>query len=164
MNCLLRITAALTFVPVRFVRPVWQTVKVAAQQLPHIKEFIRYFEDTWLVGNFPLIMWSVYQSGLLQNQQPPWGVAWLSRMTVWRCTSEHLWICRSGPERADSNWIVVYIDGNWSTPFSKSLESHIKRYKNFKNVSLQINYVRGRKYVHEMSAHNNVCIIVVLCT
>ena len=27
-----------------------------------IQEFIQYFEDTWLVGNYPLTMWNVYWS------------------------------------------------------------------------------------------------------
>ena len=51
VNRFLRRTAALAFVQVRFVRPAWQAIKVAAPQLPRIQEFIRYFEDTWLVGN-----------------------------------------------------------------------------------------------------------------
>ena len=47
--------------PVRFVRLAWQAIKVATQQLPRIQEFIRYFEDTWLVGNYPSIIY-VYRS------------------------------------------------------------------------------------------------------
>ena len=62
VNRFLRRTAALAFVPVRFVRLAWQAIKVSAPQLPCIQEFIRYFEDTWLVGNFPLTMWSVCQN------------------------------------------------------------------------------------------------------
>ena len=48
VNRFLRRTAALAFVPIRFVRLAWQAIKVAAPQLPRIQEFIRYFEDTWL--------------------------------------------------------------------------------------------------------------------
>ncbi len=31
-------------------------------QLPGIEEFIEYFEETWLVGQFPLQQWSVYDN------------------------------------------------------------------------------------------------------
>ena len=50
--------------PVHFVQLAWQAIKFAVLQLPciQIQEFIRYFEDTWLVGNYPLIMWNVYRS------------------------------------------------------------------------------------------------------
>ena len=48
VNRFLRRTAALAFVPIRFVRLAWQAIKVAAPQLPRIQEFIWYFEDTWL--------------------------------------------------------------------------------------------------------------------
>ena len=62
VNRFLRRTAALAFVPVHFVRLAWQAIRVSAQQLPRIQEFIWYFEDIWLVGNFPLTMWNVYRS------------------------------------------------------------------------------------------------------
>ena len=79
VNWFLQRTAALAFVPVRFVRLAWQAIKVAAQQLPRIQEFIRYFEDTWLVGNYPSII--SIPKWLLQNQQPPWTTAGLGRHT-----------------------------------------------------------------------------------
>ena len=41
VNRFLRRTAALAFVPVRFVRLPWQAIKVSAPQLPRIQEFIR---------------------------------------------------------------------------------------------------------------------------
>lgn len=31
-------------------------------QLPGIEEFIEYFEEMWLVGQFPLQQWSVYNN------------------------------------------------------------------------------------------------------
>ena len=58
VNRFLRRTAALAFVPVHFVRVAWQAIKASAPQLPHIQEFICYFEDTSLVSNFPLTMWN----------------------------------------------------------------------------------------------------------
>ena len=56
----LRTTAALAFVPIRFVRLAWQGIKASAPtHLPRIEEFVEYFESTWLVGNFPVQMcWS----------------------------------------------------------------------------------------------------------
>ena len=53
--------------PVCFVQLAWQAIKVSAPRLPRILEFIQYFEDTWLVGNFPLTMWSVYQNDFLRT-------------------------------------------------------------------------------------------------
>ncbi len=46
-NRFLRRTAALAFVPVRFVRLAWQAIEAAAPPLPRIQEFVQYFEDTW---------------------------------------------------------------------------------------------------------------------
>ena len=45
---------ALAFVPVVNVRLDWQEVKATAPNLPRVEEFITYFEETWLVGNFSL--------------------------------------------------------------------------------------------------------------
>ena len=39
------------FVAIWFVCPAWQAIKVASSQLPHIKEFIHYLEDTCLMEN-----------------------------------------------------------------------------------------------------------------
>ena len=59
----LRTTAALAFVPIRFVRLAWQGIKASAPtHLPRIEEFVEYFESTWLVGNFPVQMWNVYEN------------------------------------------------------------------------------------------------------
>ena len=45
----LRTTAALAFVPIRFVRLAWQGIKASAPtHLPRIEEFVEYFESTWL--------------------------------------------------------------------------------------------------------------------
>lgn len=55
-------TAALAFVPTRFARLAWQGIKSSTPaHLPRIEEFVEYFETTWLVGNFPVQMWNVYE-------------------------------------------------------------------------------------------------------
>ena len=41
----------------------WQEVKATAPNLPRVDEFITYFEETWLVGNFSLRLWNVYEIG-----------------------------------------------------------------------------------------------------
>ena len=56
-----RQTIALAFVPVRNVRLVWREVKATAPNLQRVDEFISYFEETWLVGNFPLDLWNVFK-------------------------------------------------------------------------------------------------------
>ena len=48
-------TAALAFVPVRFVRVAWQALSAEAPNLPRVDDFITYFQDTWLLGNFSAI-------------------------------------------------------------------------------------------------------------
>ncbi len=55
-------TAALAFVPQRFVRIAWHAVKAEAPSLPRVQEFIAYFEETWLVGNYQLRLWNVFES------------------------------------------------------------------------------------------------------
>ena len=51
-NRFVRKTAALAFVPPRFVQLAWQ-VKFEAPELPRV-EFITYYEERWLVENFSL--------------------------------------------------------------------------------------------------------------
>ena len=33
---------------------------MTAPNIPNIDDFITYFEETWLVGNFPPSLWNVY--------------------------------------------------------------------------------------------------------
>ena len=46
--------AALAFVPPRFVRVAWQAIKAEAPTASRLPEFLDYFEETWLTGNFHL--------------------------------------------------------------------------------------------------------------
>ena len=62
LNHFVRKIAALAFVPQRFVRLAWQAVKFEAPPLPRVEEFITYYEETWLVGNYRLPLWNVFQS------------------------------------------------------------------------------------------------------
>ena len=57
-----RKTAALAFVPVRFVRLAWQAIKAEAPEHDGITEFAAYLERTWLVGNYPPVLWNVYET------------------------------------------------------------------------------------------------------
>ena len=59
----IRQTVALAFVPVPNVRLARQEVKSIAPDLPRVDEFLTYFEETWLVGNFSLRLWNVYEIG-----------------------------------------------------------------------------------------------------
>ena len=63
LNRFVRKTAALAFVPRRYVRLAWQAVKAEAPQLPRIQELTAYYETTWLVGSYPLPLWNVFESG-----------------------------------------------------------------------------------------------------
>ena len=59
----LRRTAALAFVPVRFVRLAWQGIKASKPtHLPRIDEFVDYFQSTWITGVFTLQHWNVYEN------------------------------------------------------------------------------------------------------
>ena len=57
-----RKTAALAFVPVRFVPLAWQAIKAEAPEHDGIAEFAAYLERTWLVGNYPPVLWNVYET------------------------------------------------------------------------------------------------------
>ena len=74
LNRFVRKTAALVFVPRWFVRLVWQAVKHEAPSLPRVQEFITYHKETWLVGNYPLPLWNVFESGSVctNNQVEGW--------------------------------------------------------------------------------------------
>ena len=59
----IRQTAALAFVPEQFVRLTWIGIKAAAPHQVHgVDDFSRYFEVTWLAGNYCLSLWNVYES------------------------------------------------------------------------------------------------------
>ena len=51
LSSFVRRTAALAFVPARYVRFAWQAVKAEAPQLAGVAEFKCYFETEWLVDN-----------------------------------------------------------------------------------------------------------------
>ncbi len=56
-------TAALAFVPLRFVRLGWTGVKATAPAVPGVDGFIDYFESTWLHGIYPPAVWNVHDLG-----------------------------------------------------------------------------------------------------
>ena len=60
MNQFIRKTAALAFIPADLVFFGWNMVKTMAPIRPEIHEFLNYFEDTWLVGQFPPVLWNVF--------------------------------------------------------------------------------------------------------
>ena len=74
----MRKTAALAFVPRRYVQLAWQAVKAKAPQLPRIQEFMAYYEMTWLVGSYPLPLWNVFESGSTRTNNHAEG--WHNRL------------------------------------------------------------------------------------
>ena len=54
-----RQTVAFTFMPLQFVHLAWQRIKMTVPNIPNVDDFT-YFEETWLVGNFPPSLWNVY--------------------------------------------------------------------------------------------------------
>ena len=63
----MRKTAALAFVVPTFVRLAWQAVKFEAPELPRVEELITYYEETWLMGNFSLQPWNVFDSSSIKD-------------------------------------------------------------------------------------------------
>ena len=53
---------ALSLCPVRFVRVAWSAIKAAAPQVSNINELCRYFENTWLNGEFPIPSWNHHET------------------------------------------------------------------------------------------------------
>ena len=47
-----RQTVALAFVPRKFICLAWDAIKVTAPAVDKMNEFVAYFEETWLEGNF----------------------------------------------------------------------------------------------------------------
>ena len=54
------------FVPQRYVRLVWQAVKANMPQLLRVKEFVVYYEESWLVGSYRPPFWNVFESGSIR--------------------------------------------------------------------------------------------------
>ena len=42
-------------------------MKFEAPPLPRVEEFITYYEETWLVGNYRLPLWNVFQSSSVRT-------------------------------------------------------------------------------------------------
>ncbi len=78
LNRFVRRTAALAFVPPRYVRLAWQAVKLQAPTLPRVEEFVEYFEQTWLVGNYHLSHWNVLESASVRTNNHVEG--WHNRL------------------------------------------------------------------------------------
>ena len=53
-------SAALSFVPITFVRIAWNNIKQAMPPDPRLQQYCDYFESTWLNGNFRLPMWNYF--------------------------------------------------------------------------------------------------------
>ena len=53
-------TTALAFVPLSFIRIVWDAIKADAPPLPEADDFVKYVESTWLNGNFLPRTWNYY--------------------------------------------------------------------------------------------------------
>ena len=49
-----------------------------APSLPRVQEFITYHKETWLVGNYPLPLWNVFESGSVRTNNHVEG--WHSRL------------------------------------------------------------------------------------
>ena len=54
MSKFVRKTVALAFVAQQFVRFAWHVIKMQVPNVEIMDEFVTYFEETWLVGNFGL--------------------------------------------------------------------------------------------------------------
>ena len=72
------------FVPQRFVQLAWQAVKHEAPPLPRVQEFVTYCEETWLVGNYPLPLWNVFE-WLCTHKQSCGRLARLAQSTEEGC-------------------------------------------------------------------------------
>ena len=51
---------ALVFVPLTFVRVVWRGLKSEALAFHNRDQFLEYFQDNWIEGNYPLHTWNMY--------------------------------------------------------------------------------------------------------
>ena len=55
-------TAALAFVPIRFVHLAWQEIKADTPELPKIDEFVMYFKNTWIAETLHTAEWNLYET------------------------------------------------------------------------------------------------------
>ena len=78
LNRFVRRTAALAFVPQRYIRLAWQALKLDAPSLPRVDEFVEYFERTWLVGNYHLSHWNVFETDCVRTNNHVEG--WHNRL------------------------------------------------------------------------------------
>ena len=61
-------SAAISFVPPNFVRVAWTGVKADMPDDARVKEYVEYFDKTWMDGQFRLRMWNHYaQTGPRTN-------------------------------------------------------------------------------------------------
>ena len=61
-------SAAISFVPPNFVRVAWTGVKADMPDDARVKEYVEYFDKTWMDRQFRLRMWNHYaQTGPRTN-------------------------------------------------------------------------------------------------
>lgn len=61
---------ALPFIPRIWVRQAFATITIMNNgSLPAIAELLQYFSDTWLNGQYPVVMWNVYQQDIRTNNK-----------------------------------------------------------------------------------------------
>ncbi len=60
LRSFVRRTAAVAFVPLRYVRLGWFGVKAVLPNVPRIDEFVDYFQRTWISGSYPPSTWNVH--------------------------------------------------------------------------------------------------------
>ena len=155
INRLLWRTAALAFVPVRFVRLAWQAIEVSAPLLPCIQEFIRYFEDTWLVGNFLLTMWNVYQSDSFKTNNHLEG--WHNRLIKWLVGKAHPNVYEFVEViQKEQTATITQLEAG-ACPPRRTLKA-IKRDRKIQEHKehFDTNTIMWEEYVQRMSTHTNV--------
>lgn len=62
---------AIAFLPVLSIRPAFLQLSSSesAQQFQQLQPLFTYYRDTWLNGQFPIAMWSVFRSNIRTNNQ-----------------------------------------------------------------------------------------------
>ena len=156
VNQFLRRTAALAFVPVRYVRLAWQALKANAPDQPRMEEFIRYFEDTWLVGQFSLTQWNVFANSSFRTNNHVEG--WhnrLKRVVVKSHPNLYELIEVLQREQSANEISLIQLQAG-ARPPRRALRT-INRDRNIEQLKQRFNEIPLEEYIRGMSAHTNVC-------
>jgi len=151
-----RQTVVLALVPHRFIHLAWQAIKATAPAIDKMNEFVAYFEETWLVGNFAPRIWNTFSSDASSPRTNNHLEGW-HNMLKRIARKPHLNVFKLveifKQEQSDTEVSIAQLDTGSQPPkrAKKSVDKH-KKIEELKSRFSQ-DQISLEEYVRGISAH-----------